>query len=611
MKEMSHHSQLGSDVVHGIISGVRTNDLEWSTNKLRSNNLMKPEHWDALLDRQDLPASLVNTVAETAAPSPERWKSIADKLDPAKYDTERAWHDIIAKNPSVPDEILNRFIDHGHEQFLNSHLYAKEDQKPEALSRIYDKLVASDDFLERNSRKLSILKSLATKENLPQDVIEKLYDKMLVHHDNERHSYDIENIRRTLVDHHNAPLSLINKALRDPSVNVQDKAQGKMGEHDPDAVNAALNGHEIDVHPAIEKLKHFKGLVQELGNGEPIPKGKLPNKGQGMPNEVFDAKGQVSPRSVDEFIDKLPKDKYNITYTNWNGAQRHDRNKNQLVMQVNLTNKLVGDLKEQGLWPLFQKIHNSSYRSGHPVRKHSLGWARLDMSHPEHAHIDEIQSDLGQGSIRQIEEYASKGRMDKAQAEEMVGGIKKIIKTLSGQFKNINQVISAAVHHTFRLHPEQLKSPEGETLAPIKGVSYDMLKDQAKQSSMHTDVNVNHDTLKNFYDGDLNPDDYTHRAISAWAKSNGVEGNPEIGLEKFKEQHGAVGKLDVPVPGFMKETYQQMPEAMGYKPEEKAKVMPDSQSGYGETQVQYRKLTKSLTKLRNLANMLRELQEKK
>ena len=84
---------------------------------------------------------------------------------------------------------------------------------------------------------------------------------------------------------------------------------------------------------------------------------------------------------------------------------------------------------------MFEEIHKMSASSYHPVRPHTLGWARLDLSQPEHAHIDEIQSDLGQGAIRQLERAAAEGSMNESDVKEKVNGIKRIIKICSGQFK--------------------------------------------------------------------------------------------------------------------------------------------------------------------------------
>src|SRR5690606_26694512 len=162
---------------------------------------------------------------------------------------------------------------------------------------------------------------------------------------------------------------------------------------------------------------------------------------QNLPVQILDPKGHVTPESIDSFIDATPKDRYNISYGEWKGAQRHDESVTQKVLQVNLTNEHVQKLRDMGLWDTFRKIHNMSKRSGHPVDIHTLGWARIDDSHPDHWHIDEIQSDIGRGTIQAIESAARSGQMSEQDATKYKGELKTMIKVLAGQHKNINHAI--------------------------------------------------------------------------------------------------------------------------------------------------------------------------
>ena len=606
LSELSNHHHLPSEVVHGILSlPQRMFSLTNNIRNMRQNDQMRPEHWEALLDRKDLDDTTVNHVLSNAQVSGDRWRSIASKLDPSNPTGQESWHKLLASNPNVPDDIVDDFIDRGGPQFSRSFLSSRapESVSSDRIRKIYAN-TPKDLAEDESSGNWGTLVTLSQHSSLPADVIPDFYDKML----NSRGKYDGALIRRELLDHPNVPESVITRALKDPDQAVSNLAMDKVGQSDPDKINGAIGGHDTYVHPAVEKLKDLKGQVSDLGGGNPVPKGKLPHKGQGLPNDLFDAKGQISAQSIDEFIDKLPKDRYNVSYTKWNGAQRHDTSKPQLVMQINLTNKHIDDLNREGLLDVFKRVHAAGFASGHPVRKHSLGWARLDVSQPGHAHVDEVQSDLWQNSIHQIEKYAKSGQISRETANEHIGAIKKINKILSGQFKNINQAVTAAVHQVLRVHPKELKSPDGEDLQPIKTTSFDMPEDQAIQSGMTTKVNVTPKMVKNFYDGSLRSDSWEHRALNGWAAQNKVLDNPEIGIDKFKEMHGGKGAyLDVPTPGFFKEKYQQLPESMGYKPVEKKTVMPDNQSP--ESQVQYRKLVKSLTKLQNLVKMLKSLKE--
>jgi hypothetical protein len=619
MKHMAKHKNLDDDMVAHIFASTPSHGVNDTINQLRHNDVsISNDNWESLLDKTDLNERTVDNIMRQARLSPDKWRKVASNLTPSEYENEQGIQKHIASNPSVPSDVFDRFVNHGHIGFLSDVLGNNKNLTSDQIRQIFGKIQPYSQNMSRDQREATgdAIKSMAENSNTPEDVVEALFEKMSLTNGDLPHlatgfyghdDYESSRIRQELADHSNANMRVLSRAVNDRDDRVRRAAEDKMAQHNPDGINEAIGGHDIHVHPAVEKLKHLKGVIQEMGNGEPIAKGKLPNKGQGIPNEVFDNKGQISPKTIDEYIDKLPKDRYNISYSKWSGAQRHDRNKDQLVMQINLTNKHVQDMKDAGLWNVFQDIHKASYRSGHPVRKHSLGWARLDMSHSGHAHIDEIQSDLGQGSIRMVEKAVESGSIDRAKGDEYVNGIKGIVKMLSGQFKNINQVIAAAVHQTFR--EKEIKDHDGSQKDPIKSTSYDKIDDQATQSGMTTKARVSDETLKNFYNNNLYTESHDYSAVKHWVKKNNVENNPEIGMEKFKEQFPDLSTtLEVPVPGFFQETYKQMPESMGYKDMNKKEAMPDTEAP--EAELQYRKLVKSLTKIKQIAKMLKEREQK-
>jgi hypothetical protein len=284
----------------------------------------------------------------------------------------------------------------------------------------------------------------------------------------------------------NSAGNLAVRALKHPNVSDDDvlrlarhpfgavaKAAGQKIAHiNPDSFNDALNGSSVEIHPATEKLKHLKGLVEDAGGQ--LHKKDLPPMFQNIPGQLLDGKGFVTPVSVDNYLKTMPKAKYNISFGRWTGAQKHSSDP-QKVLQVNLTNDHVKQMKEEGVYDTFKKMFEDSYKSGHPVERHTIGWARLDESHPGHVHIDEIQSDFGQGTIRQIEQIRDKGKVDKDHADLMISHLKKIGKILAGPFKSINRMISGATHEYAR------------SFAGAKTTSMDMPEDQYKQSGFSSD----------------------------------------------------------------------------------------------------------------------------
>lgn len=597
------------DVNHILNLDHTVNDLDSVVDSLRGKGHMHQDQWENLLakhpklrDRQ-----ISRWFGQSATLSPEKWKQIADNLIPAtdegRDSDSESWGSAIASNGSVPESVLKNILDRnvGGPDFLYRVLHSGAPRSPELMQSLFDKSIS-----ENNERTEDYtIEALVKNPNLSDSQVAQAYDHLLrgITQGNE---YWNSRMRQHLMQHANVPLAVITRAAHsDPSEKVTQMAQDGLAQHDPDSMNAALKGHTIQIHPAVEKLKDFKGQIEEIGKGEPVPKGRLPNKGQGLPNEIFDAKGMVTPKSIDEFIDKLPKDQYNVSYDTWGGAQRHDRNQNQRVLQLNLTNKHIEDLKAQGLWSTFKKLQEKNFRSGHPVKKHSLGWTRIDDSQPGHAHIDEVQSDLGQGSIRDIEKKQADGEMEPAQAASEIGKVKQMIKVLSGSFKDINHAIAAAAHQTLR---EGLHDPEVARVTPVQTTSYDNIEDQASQSGLHTKARISPEFLTRYYAGGTNEDSYEHRAVDSWAKHHGVESSKELGLEKFKELHGNASdaQFDVPVPGFIKATYEQYPKSIGYKPADKKEAMPNTTAQ--ETTFQLRKLVKSLTKLQQLYSLWKAME---
>lgn len=372
-------------------------------------------------------------------------------------------------------------------------------------------------------------------------------------------------VRRAVVEHKKVPLDLVRNAMRDQDPNVSKKARQQIALHDPDEFNKVLqDAHTVDVHPAVEKLKHLKGMVQDQPGGT-INKRDLKAKFgiQEVPPQVLDGKGNITPESIDSFIQSLPKTRYNISYRHWQGAQMHDSSKPQLVMQMNITNEQVKHLKDAGLYDTFRKVHDMSFRSGHPVEKHTLGWSRIDTSHPGHLHVDEVQSDLGQGTIRQILAAKEKGQMKADEADKYVKDLKEINKYLAGGHKTINHAILSAVHQTARergvpsvkMSNDQYdeNSPKTDKVpaqANIASTSMDLINDQAKQSGQQT-----------------------HE-----------------------------GAKDLPV--HMQQTYEEFPKAMGYQAKPKKEVMPETKAP--EAEVNYRKLTKSLEMARQIIAFLKK-----
>lgn len=110
--------------------------------------------------------------------------------------------------------------------------------------------------------------------------------------------------------------------------------------------------------------------------------------------KIFEGASDLTKDQFMERLSKLPDQKFHVSYRKWNGAQMHNAAP-QLVVQLNAGTDFRKKLAAKpGLVDAFDTIRDKLFSSYHPVLPHSLGWARVDTSHPEHWFVDEIQSDI-------------------------------------------------------------------------------------------------------------------------------------------------------------------------------------------------------------------------
>lgn len=110
----------------------------------------------------------------------------------------------------------------------------------------------------------------------------------------------------------------------------------------------------------------------------------------------------VTPEDAVREQEKYPADSYHVTYTTWDGGQRHSKAKN-LVMQMNTSEQMEKRLTEDPkLWAFFTHIQAEANNTangqvgGHPVTPHCASWVRIDPTGGAKGWIiEEFQSDFG------------------------------------------------------------------------------------------------------------------------------------------------------------------------------------------------------------------------
>jgi len=399
------------------------------------------------------------------------------------------------------------------------------------------------------------------------------------------------------VRHPNATAEVINHALNSDATHIRKAAHHVQQRRFPptaDPVNVKLGTHPLRI------LRDF--LDQ---NGGTMSKSKMKSMGVNTApiDKLFSPKGTISSKDIQGYIDQMPGTGYNTSHSDWEGGQRHSDEK-QGVFQLNYTQDQVAQMEKEGVLPTFQKIHEATFRSGHPVRPNTLGWVRYTGNPETGFHIDEVQTDFGQSMIKKVAEQAKEalrtGAISEEQAEDAMKRAKdyypeehvqKITNILFG-----NRHPSEVLHEAFKEYmrqkgfgntPVHIWQPQSK--APISGqMTQIQIKDKGKAKELMEDAKK----------GNL---DHGARALIAWGQKSKLapasfkELKPEhldaIGdayekyLSGIQDQNEAayiqhvedrkkdphlelkqieVPSLPVPLPVHMQEGYGNIPKKMKY-----------------------------------------------
>lgn len=177
----------------------------------------------------------------------------------------------------------------------------------------------------------------------------------------------------------------------------------------PHIKNAAIDGVSIspdnEIYQQVLQLTpseginwaNFKKVAGNLSNNK-----KIQDLFMGSPKQF------LTPEQIMKSMAEKSHD-YKVTYTTWDGAQRHSDNSN-LVVQVNAGKNLIQALqKDADLKSVYDYINKSANNSSHPVTPYIVGWARVDANNKDNWIIEETQSDFSAGLRKEIDNLKSKG----------------------------------------------------------------------------------------------------------------------------------------------------------------------------------------------------------
>lgn len=222
-----------------------------------------------------------------------------------------------------------------------------------------------------------------------------------------------DDLTANLIKHHNTPADVVEKLRKSREISEDDLYSNPAigGKHWREKKHSFPKGTglkpglelgkaEYRPHMAhMDKINQVKHIIPEGGflNWADFKKDNPKLAANPIVNGMFTSapKQRLTAEHADDYVKSLPSKNFHVTYQMWNGTQRHNsanpesvfciENGQQQDSQISSNEKLNG---------LYRFVQNAAKRGGHPVTPQSIGWARVDTTHPEHWFIDEVQSDL-------------------------------------------------------------------------------------------------------------------------------------------------------------------------------------------------------------------------
>lgn len=390
-------------------------------------------------------------------------------------------------------------------------------------------------------------------------------------------------VKESAVRHPNATPEIIQSALNNDNQALRRAALHVQTRRFPPTSSP------VDVKLGTHPLRQLRDFIDQ--NGGSMSKSKMKSMGVNPApiDKLFKPNGTIESKDIQNFIDQMPATNYNTSHSAWNGGQRHS-DENQNVFQLNYTQDQVNQMEKAGVLPTFQKIHEATFRSGHPVNLNTLGWVRYTGSPEQGFHIDEVQTDFGQSMIQKVAAQAKEalrtGAISEEQAEDAMERakdyypeehVKKITEILFG-----NKHPSEILHEAFKQYmrqkgfgntPVHIWQPQSK--APISG--------QTTQTTIR--AGDTKDILERAKKGNIDND---ARALIGWGQKAKIV---PASFKEIKPEHlDALGaayeahvneraanpaalppgetaepKLPVPLPVHMQEGYGNIPKKMKYQ----------------------------------------------
>lgn len=236
--------------------------------------------------------------------------------------------------------------------------------------------------------------------NVPSDTLDRLHSTLKNYH-----------FKNFIYEHPNVSI----EALRQGVANGYGHAEKALALRDPDSSHD--ESVHVRVHPGIGKLRKIRDFIDERHGGEASPS-VLP-KGEYAPFRL--PNGNISAQKIQNFIDSLPTQRWNVSHSKWDGGQRHS-DEDSKVFQMNLSTEHMEKMHKEGVLGSFRRMHKLSESSGHPVVPGmTIGWVRYTGEPETGIQVDEVQSDFGQSFTRRAQAEARERATKEADEKKLEG----------------------------------------------------------------------------------------------------------------------------------------------------------------------------------------------
>lgn len=348
----------------------------------------------------------------------------------------------------------------------------------------------------------------------------------------------------------------------------------------------------VAVKPGLGKLRKIRDLITAKQGRMFMHQKELP-PGDWAPGRGPD--GNIHASKLQEHIDKQPALNFNVSHSEWDGAQRHSKAASK-VLQVNITSDQIRKMKDAGVYNAFRKMQEASTYSSHPVAKyHGIGWVRYtggpgrrgggEKGAPGNYFIDEVQSDFGQSFIRQAAKQAAESGRDSEEAAQAAAA-----KYGSEEsFKKISQILFAGKHPNEILHEafQQHLRDRGEAGAKIQTHTVESkapislgrelprkCKHCGKPEDEHQWQDVKDHPFKLPAIGGLREPTCTHEIGPGIECGASAKAHADSGIQNHRYEAGEVDRTKAP--GHFNVTYNDVPKKMGMEPSTYGKLRTQS-----------------------------------